>query len=144
MSRLLSSLASTVTQSRLFGSPSQPVYGSFSGHGGGYCCEDDRLFELLAIGIALMALMAAMSGGSRKRRDLSQHKENKDNYWSSITNFVWAGEFNIVIKYKYKDLDAIHVTKNIDSLSFGKRNWILLINKPYKNFTCTVQYCSYK
>ena len=43
-------------------------YGAFSGHGGYGCCEDDRLLEILGIGIALMALMAGMASSRRRRK----------------------------------------------------------------------------
>ncbi|XP_059097348.1 uncharacterized protein LOC131891730 isoform X1 [Tigriopus californicus] len=60
------------------------MYGSFSGHGygGGHCCKDDNLIELLALGIAIMALMAAMAR-RRRKRDVSEQDE-----WRPPNTFV--------------------------------------------------------
>ena len=45
------------------------MYGAYSGYGGG-CCpkEDDKLYELLAIGLALFALIQALMPPPAKRR----------------------------------------------------------------------------
>lgn len=60
------------------------MYGSFSGHGyGGHCCKDDNLIELLALGIAIMALMAAMAR-RRRKRDVSDQEE-----WRPPNSFVY-------------------------------------------------------
>ena len=67
------------------------MYGSLtSGYGGG-CCEDDRLYELLAIGIALMALMAAMAT-SRRRRKRDEMGGMEMGFVDKIRALAYAGK----------------------------------------------------
>lgn len=56
------------------------LYGAFSGYGGGgggHCCKDDKLYELLAIGLSLFALVRALMIDPpvrrRRRRRRSEH-----------------------------------------------------------------------
>jgi hypothetical protein len=82
-SELSSSPSAAASESSSAG---RQLYGAFSGHGGGYggghgcCCDkkDSKLYELLAIGIAVYALVQAlmMKGKKRRRRSdgyLAEH-----------------------------------------------------------------------
>ena len=71
------------------------MYGSLtSGYGHGGCCEEDRLFELLAIGIALMALMAAMAT-SRRRRKRDEMGSMEMGFVDKIRSLAYAGNEHI-------------------------------------------------
>ncbi len=61
-------LASSASYQNPMAAAAAALYGSYGGHGYGCKKDDDKLYEILAIGIALMALIQALMATGRRRK----------------------------------------------------------------------------